>query len=239
MHRIIQVIARYWPLLATKSDSGTLALNLFKPAFIGVLLLLGSLVHADSAGQALSALLSERQGISAEFRQTTYDADGKAVQHQKGSLLVKRPHLFRWQTESPWRQLLVSDGSRLTVYDEDLEQVTIRPLDRAYTSTPALLLSGDISGLETAFEIERVANDHGDQVFRLVPRDAQSLFEEMVLRFAGDKLVAMELRDSLGQSTHLGFLKVSHEPAIPPGAFDFVPPEGADVLIDSDLAAAP
>lgn len=43
---------------------------------------------------------------------------------------VKRPGLFYWHTDAPQEQLMVSDGQKVSLWDPDLEQVTIKKLER-------------------------------------------------------------------------------------------------------------
>jgi outer membrane lipoprotein-sorting protein len=50
-------------------------------------------------------------------------------------------------------QTMVSDGKKVTLWDPDLEQATIKKLDERLTQTPALLLSGDVSKISQSFDI--------------------------------------------------------------------------------------
>ena len=54
------------------------------------------------------------------------DDSRKTIQESKGRLWIERPNKFRWNYESPAKQQIVSDGTRLWIYDEDLKQVTVR-----------------------------------------------------------------------------------------------------------------
>src|SRR5690606_28441020 len=104
-------------------------------------------VQADNASAAkrLSELLSQSQTLTGKFSQLTLDASGTNLQESTGEMFLKRPGQFRWHTDPPLEQLLVSDGKQVWLYDPDLEQVTIQQLDQRLTHTPALLLSGDVS----------------------------------------------------------------------------------------------
>src|SRR5690554_5651658 len=129
-------------------------------------------VQADNAGAAkrLSELLSQSQTLTGKFSQLTLDASGTNLQESTGEMFLKRPGQFRWHTDPPLEQLLVSDGKQVWLYDPDLEQVTIQQLDQRLTHTPALLLSGDVSRLQESFDIE--LTDGGSVVdFTLTPRE--------------------------------------------------------------------
>ena len=115
--------------------------------------LLTAQADEEAATQRLTELLNQAQTISARFSQLTLDASGTQLQETAGQLVLKRPGLFRWHTDEPMEQLLVSNGQKVWLYDPDLEQVTIQTLDQRLTHTPALLLSGDVSQIRENFEI--------------------------------------------------------------------------------------
>ena len=80
--------------------------------------------------------------FQSQFIQTVIDSDGQQVQRSEGTVWIRKPGRFRWDYRTPYRQLIVADGKRLWTYDEDLEQATVKPVDEALSSTPAMLLSG-------------------------------------------------------------------------------------------------
>jgi outer membrane lipoprotein carrier protein len=192
-----------------------------------------SLVPAQADEQAsvqrLTHLLDQAQTISARFSQLTLDGSGTQLQETSGQLALKRPGLFRWHTDAPMEQLLVSNGEKVWLYDPDLEQVTIQTLDQRLTHTPALLLSGDISKISESFEITH--KEGGDVVdFILKPKAKDSLFDSLRLSFRGGVVNDMQLIDSVGQRTNILFLGVKMNESLDPGLFSFDIPEGADVI---------
>src|SRR5690606_17466970 len=71
--------------------------------------------QADNAGAAkrLSELLSQSETLSGRFSQLTLDASGTNLQESTGEMALKRPGQFRWHTDPPLEQLLVSDGKQV------------------------------------------------------------------------------------------------------------------------------
>jgi outer membrane lipoprotein carrier protein len=130
-------------------------------------------------------------------------------------------------------QVIVADGRKLWLYDADLEQVTVRPLESGLGSTPAMLLSG-AGSVGDSFSSGPVERDGEWTWCRLVPKQHGSDFESVGLGF-DDRggLVAMQLLDKLGQSTELNFSKVAQNPKLAPALFEFTPPKGADVIGDA------
>ena len=115
---------------------------------LGLLALLWtSVAFAAAPSENLNRLLSGFEGFSADFEQLVLDSSGTRLQQSHGQVQLQRPGRFRWRTDEPFPQLLVSDGEQLWLYDEDLEQVTQQKVDQQLSNTPALLLSGDVSAL--------------------------------------------------------------------------------------------
>lgn len=187
------------------------------------------LADDEAAVQRLTQLLNQAQTITARFSQLTLDGGGTQLQETAGQLALKRPGLFRWHTDEPMEQLLVSNGKKVWLYDPDLQQVTIQTLDQRLTHTPALLLSGDVSKIRENFEISY--KEGGSVVdFILKPKSKDSLFDSLRLSFRSGTLNDMQLVDSIGQRTNILFLNVKMNEALDDGQFSFDIPEGADVI---------
>jgi outer membrane lipoprotein carrier protein len=183
----------------------------------------------EVAAKRLADLLTQAQTLSARFSQLSLDASGTQLQETSGQLTLKRPGLFRWHTDEPMEQLLVSNGEKVWLYDPDLQQVTIQTLDQRLTHTPALLLSGDVSKIRDNFEISH--NEGGNVVdFILKPKAKDSLFDSLRLSFRNSVLNDMQLIDSIGQRTNILFLGVKMNEPQDSAQFTFEIPAGADVI---------
>lgn len=183
----------------------------------------------DVAVQRLTELLNQAQTITARFSQLTLDGSGTQLQETAGQLVLKRPGLFRWHTDAPMEQLLVSNGDKVWLYDPDLLQVTIQALDQRLTHTPALLLSGDVSKIRENFDISH--KEGGNVVdFILKPKSKDTLFDSLRLSFRNNVLNDMQLIDSIGQRTNILFLNVKMNEPQDDAQFTFDVPAGADVI---------
>lgn len=185
----------------------------------------------DVAIQRLTTLLNQAQTISGRFSQLTLDGSGTQLQETAGEMALKRPGQFRWHTDAPMEQLLISNGEKIWLYDPDLQQVTIQKMDQRLTHTPALLLSGDVSKIAESFDI--TLKEGGNVVdFILKPKAADSLFESLRLSFRGGVINDMQLIDNVGQRTNILFLGVKLNPSIAASQFTFEVPPGVDVIQD-------
>jgi outer membrane lipoprotein carrier protein len=162
------------------------------------------------------------------------DANGKLIQQGQGEMMIARPGRFRWEYRRPYEQLIIADGHKLWVYDPELEQVTVKPVDEALGNTPALLLSG-VHPLEQDFTV-REARAPGDRLHwvELLPKAEDSQFERILLGFSGGQsggqLQQMALHDSFGQVTRLDFENMQRNLPLAPSLFRFEPPAGVDVV---------
>jgi len=190
--------------------------------------LLGSAVQASSL-ERFQSYLRTTQSAQADFEQRVFDGRRKLVQTATGRFSFERPGRFRWSYDTPTRQLIVGDGERVWIYDEDLAQVTVRRLARALGSTPAALLAGN-ADVAQAFELAELGVREGLEWLEAKPRDAEAGFARIRLGLSAVGVEAMELVDHFGQTTQLRFSNFERNPALDPARFRFTPPPGTDVL---------
>jgi outer membrane lipoprotein carrier protein len=180
---------------------------------------------------ALHSFIAATASAQGEFVQQVYDRKHKLTQEASGTLAFQRPGRFRWTYAKPYAQLIVGDGAKVWVYDEDLNQVTVRRLDRALGSTPAALLAGD-KDIERAFKLSDQGEKDGLEWVEAQPREQDSNFETIRMGFGFSGLEVMQLADSFGQTTVLKFTALHRNPKLDAALFRFVPPKGADVIGD-------
>jgi outer membrane lipoprotein carrier protein len=179
----------------------------------------------------LNQFMTSAQSATGEFEQRIYGRDRNVVQESRGTLAFSRPGRFRWTYVKPYPQVIVGDGARVWIYDEDLNQVTVRKLDVALGATPAALLAGANDALK-AFTLKDDGTRDGLEWVEAIPRDKESNFERIRMGFGFSGIERMELTDTFGQTTELRFTGFQRNPRVDPGLFRFVPPKGADVIGD-------
>ena len=177
----------------------------------------------------LDAFMDGVRSFAAGFEQTLYDEAGEALQSSRGTVLLERPGRFDWRYTEPAGQRIVADGTRVWLYDPDLEQATVDRLDERVGGTPLVVLMGT-APIDEAFEVAGLGASDGIDWVELLPKGEAADFEAVYLGFAGDALAAMELRDSFGQATQIRFsdFRANVDPG--PDAFAFEPPAGTDVI---------
>ena len=168
-----------------------------------------------------SGKVTFQQVVAAKGQTTTKDSTG--------TFSFQRPGKFRWAYEKPFEQVIVGDGDRLWIYDKDLNQVTVRKLDRALGSTPAALLAGG-AALDANFVLTDAGSRDGLDYVEAKPRTQDTGFEQVKIGLAANLPRAMELRDTFGNVTTLRFGAFERNTPLDAAQFKFVPPPGADVV---------
>jgi outer membrane lipoprotein carrier protein len=142
---------------------------------------------------------------------------------------LRRPQLFRWEYGGDFPELVVADGKNIWIYDEMLEQVTVRNQSQTALNSPLTLLT-DIGQLEEQFEVREVGEADGLQLLELRSRSEESDFERILLGLRDDSLHLMVMEDAFGLRTEVKFQQIQKNPELDSGLFTFEPPESADVI---------
>lgn len=194
-----------------------------------IVLLLLPVAAWSATVEELKSYLQQTTTARARFAQMVLDKNLKPLQQVTGTMQFSRPGKFRWEYDKPYEQTIVGDGTRLWIYDKDLNQVTVRKLDRALGSSPAALLAGS-NEIEKSYTLAAAGTQDGLEWIEAVPKNRDTTFEKIRLGFNKAALEAMELRDQFGQVTVIKFSAIERNAKLAPEAFRFTPPKGADVI---------
>lgn len=178
--------------------------------------------------QALAARLQGLTEYTATFSQVVFGVRGEVLERSEGRVWLARPQ-FKWVVNDPYPQTLVIDGETLKLYDPDLEQLTVRPLDDALKDTPVSLLTSEAVALSDDFRILRIADEAGDS-FVVEPAGDDSLYREILLHFDGGALTGLDILDHLGQRTEVRFQADDPPAPIDAATFTLEVPPGTDVV---------
>lgn len=182
--------------------------------------------------ETLQRFTSGLSGLQGEFVQQVFDGSGQARERSSGKVALSAPRLFRWEYEQPYPQLIIADGTRVWVYDPDLEQVTVRPQGEEEENNPLAALI-DPAMLERDFVVTEAGERGGLEWLEVAPRQASDAgFQNARLGFDANGLSRMEVLDALGQRTTLEFSGWQRNPSFEAGTFEFEPPAGVDVVGD-------
>ena len=201
-----------------------------KRALLTSLLALAATVAQADAVDVLREFTREARTGRAAFTQVVTSPDGAKKKTSSGSFEFARPNRFRFVYAKPYEQVIVGDGEKVWLYDADLQQASVRPMDKALGATPAALLAG--ATLERDFELRALPAAQGLEWVQATPRDKDEAANLQSLRvgFKGKTLAAIELVDGFGQRSLLTFSDLTTNHPVAGDAFRFVPPKGVEVL---------
>ena len=186
-------------------------------------------VAADDARQRLDTFFTGVSSLQGSFNQQVFSKKGKVIQQSTGDISMLRPGKFRWVYKTPDPQTIVSNGKNIWVYDEDLEQVTIKPMSQALSSAPIALLTRKQKPDEQ-FQVQAIThNAAGLDWFKLTPHKKSKDFKFFEIGLDNNGLRQMIMHDQLGQRTVLQLNAKTNVP-INGSTFFFNIPAGVDVI---------
>lgn len=196
----------------------------------GVLgLTLPAAASAAESIEQLKAFSRSTQSARGEFTQQLVKQTRQATAPARGEFAFARPGRFRWEIQSPYQQLIVTDGKKLHFYDKELKQVTIREAADVISATPAAVLFGGAE-LDSAFALKDRGERDGLQWVEAIPKQSDSGFDRILIGMRDGLPAEMEVRDAFGQVNRFTFTRISRNAPVSESDFGFTPPEGVDVI---------
>jgi len=213
---------------AMRTPRAAAGLRALRGLVAGAALAVGCIAaHADAVA-ALREFVRDVKTGRATFTQTVTSPDGAKTKTSRGTFDFARPNRFRFQYMKPFEQLIVADGTKVWIYDTDLNQVSTRKLANALGATPAALLAG--GSLDADFDLAAQPPHDGLEWVKATPKAKDSPFQSVTIGFRGKDLSVVEIVDAFGQRSRLQFAAFAPNASVMPDDFRFVPPPGADVI---------
>ncbi|HVT33220.1 MAG TPA: outer membrane lipoprotein chaperone LolA [Rhodanobacteraceae bacterium] len=191
---------------------------------------------ADTARSRMEAFSKDLKSVTADFTQTVTDANGERGDESRGTMALEAPRQFRWETKKPYEQTIVADGTRIWVYEPDLQQVSVRSQSGEEAHSPLTVLT-DLSQLDSQFTASESGERDGLAWLKLASKAKEPEFEYAELGFSQTSLERMLFKDPLGYTTEIRFSNWRRNPKIDASEFTFTPPEGVDVVGNMDPGA--
>jgi len=189
-----------------------------------------ALNNEPSAAQQLLQVLKPIKTLQANFIQESYDSNDHLLQKQNGSFKVTEKGEFIWGISKPYEQKIISDGKVLKIFDPDLEQLTIKAIDKKNQVIPLLLFSGESENITRQYKILQTDAPTEKNTFDLIAQDKNSLFDKLQIIFKKGDPDSLSIIDSLKQKTIVHFEKVVINPSFKASTFQFEVPAGVDVI---------
>ncbi len=215
-------------------------MNVYKKIFISSVIALYTsfltfnVQAEENSNDPLQDFLKGFKSLEANFVQSLINENGQVLEKTEGILFLQQPGKFHWSYQTPYTQLIISNGDVLWLYDEDLEQLTIRKMGDAINQTPAGIILGNNNITEHFLQVD-MGNIENHDWIELTPKDPEAQYKNIRIGFDGTKLGMMIIFDNLGQTTRIDFSDVKKNTNLLPTLFEFDIPEGVDVIDETKV----
>jgi len=182
--------------------------------------------------------------LQADFEQTRYTRLYDRYDYAKGKVVFKKPGMMRWDYALPNKQVFVSNGKKLLIYQPPEEgekrgQLIDRDLDDDQLPSAFSFLTGG-GDLDEDFDVrlleysnEKLENAY---VLQLIPRKSTPNYEQLVfyvraLTSEGKRAGVVQrvlIIDSAGNRNRFDFSKIKFNRDVPDKRFNYHPPKGTE-----------
>jgi chaperone LolA len=204
----------------------------FIAALCSMLALSATIAHAQAPANALTdfrAYTRDLNVLSGGFTQEVRDKNGRVSRQSTGAFSIARPGKFRFVYEKPYKQTIVSDGTTVWLYDEDLNQVTIKKLGDSMNEQPLALLL-DPTAADRLFELKALESAGSIGYVEAKSKKPDAAFSELRVAIVALQPRELSWRDALQNANTIRFTDLTKNGKLAADAFTFTPPKGADVL---------
>lgn len=184
---------------------------------------------AGPARSLLDHFSGDLDSLQLQFTQVVKSQDGSIQDQTGGYATLQNPDKLYWVYEGDFPETIVADGTTVWIYDEALDQVTVRPQSASVSDTPLMILT-DISQIDEQFLVTEIGDYENLQLLELRSRNEESEFERILIGMDDEGIKMMVMEDAYGQRTEIHFSDIVKNADIDTGLFNFAPPEGVDVV---------
>lgn len=181
---------------------------------------------------AMQARYEKISTVTASFNQEVSTQTG-GVLKSEGNFFFKKPGRMKWLYTSPEKDVVVSNGKTLWVFQPDLNQVIEKPMEAGAGALVMAFLSG-LGELKYEFEITLapVKDDASNHVLNLEPKKTHPGIKHMVMELDKKTLIVIKtvVEDHLGNTTAITFSRLKTDVPIKDSFFEYRPPKGATVV---------
>lgn len=207
-----------------------------KTFIISFLILTSSIAYAKSnpakeANKLLDSVRKDLTSLSADFVQYEIDINGNNSEKQFGKVWLSSPNKFKWQYIKPMPQLIIASGEKIWIYDEDLEQVTIKKQQNKHNPIYVLLNKEQTeNNYNISLIVDENKTDTSTQWVQMTPKNESEDVKVVWLGINDNNLTALKLQNQLDNIVVFEFNNFIKNSILEDGFFNFNIPKGTDVI---------
>lgn len=196
--------------------------------FVGAACFTSAVFSAENVVTELQRYVNQLKTYEAQFIQTQPDESLFSLNTSTGYFKLDRPGKLIWEYYTPEEQKIVVDGENLWVYDMDLDQVTVRPIEDVKAELPLSWLLYQ-EPIEDKFSIIKSNTVDGLTWYNLTPKQA-TYFQSIEVAIRDGEMQQVWMYQAADNITKVRFNKIKSNQVIPYQQFNFKLPEGADLI---------
>jgi outer membrane lipoprotein carrier protein len=173
----------------------------------------------------------QTEDLHADFIQTYTRVALSRTSESRGTMIIKKPGMMRWDYREPEIKSFITDGKKLIVYEPEEEQVIIDRNFRSSQLTSSMSFLFGQGQLTDSFKIVKITKQKQKTIVRLKPKtDATYTALILTVETKSGKVLESELHETAGNTNHFKFRNIKTNTKVKVGTFDFTPPAGFDVI---------
>ncbi|VAW48678.1 Outer membrane lipoprotein carrier protein LolA [hydrothermal vent metagenome] len=180
------------------------------------------------AQPVLQAYVNNLKTFSADFEQIQPDEAVFQLNKSTGQFQLNRPGQLVWQYTTPTPQKIVIDGVNLWVFDQDLDQVTVRPIEEIKGDIPLSWILYD-ENIEDKFQVLDAGQRNGMDWYNLIPKKS-TYFQSIEVGMKEGEMSEVWMYQTTDNITKVRFYNIESNHVIPLKNFQFNVPEGVDLV---------
>jgi len=183
--------------------------------------------------QKLQARYEETKTMTADFKQSTSVPMSTRKRLGAGKVVISKPGRIRWDYQTPEKQVLISDGKKVSMYVANSAQMIVQPVSQYINSDVTYAFFVGTGNIVRDFKVlppER-QGDASLKAIKLVPKTAHPQVDYLHVWIDENFMVRrLEIVDHFGSITDLAFSNISRNEPVSPETFIFTPPLGTELI---------
>ena len=183
--------------------------------------------------QKLQTRYEETKTMTADFKQSTSVPMSSRKRLGAGKVVISKPGRIRWDYQAPDRQVLISDGKKVSMFVANSAQMIVQPVSQYINSDVTYAFFVGTGNIVRDFKVlppER-PGDGSLKAIKLVPKTAHPQVDYLHVWIDDNFMVRrLEIVDHFGSITDLAFSNIIRNEPVAPETFVFTPPLGTEII---------
>ncbi len=188
--------------------------------------------EVDLLLQKIESRYTRMRGLAADFEQV-YSAPGlRGTRRERGTLMLRRPRLMRWEYESG--KLFIVNNREVWFYvpaDREATRAQVSDIDDARFPFLFLLSQTNLRRISRSITLISSYEQSDARELRIIPREAGAIREVLLDVYVDGRVSRVRTTDEGGAVSEISLTNVRENFVAPLTAFQFQPPAGVTVRV--------